>query len=205
MGGGQSPLLDPHEIEKLGLEYTLLDISGTELAKAPPLYHKVRSDICAPQENAQSNHYDLMFSRMLAEHVHSGKLMHQNIYALLRPGGYAFHFFPTLYSPAFVVNWLLPERAARWALDSVLRGRPHHEKFPALYSWCRGPGPRHMRRLQKIGYDVLDFRSFYGTAYLRHITIAGHLETYFHRLAQRRRSRLFTSYAWLLLRKPHPP
>src|ERR1700676_4457615 len=111
---------------------------------------------------------------MLAEHVRSGRLMHQNIYRLLRPGGYAFHFFPTLYSPAFVINRLLPERASQWALDRLLRGRPHHEKFPARYSWCRGPSPRNMRRLQDLGYHVVDVRSFYGTEYLSKIPIAAH-------------------------------
>ena len=46
---------------------------------------------------------------MLAEHVPDGYRFHSNLFELLKPGGVAFHFMPTLYSPPFVINRLLPE------------------------------------------------------------------------------------------------
>jgi SAM-dependent methyltransferase len=205
VGGGRSPLFSVDEVGELDLDYTVLDVSAAELALASPQYAKVTGDICSLRlDDSRVGSYDLVFSQMLAEHVSSGEAMHRNILRLLRPGGIAFHFFPTLYSPVFVANRLLPERLAQWTLRMVL-GREHHEKFPARYSWCYGPSPRRTQKLRALGYAVLAYRPFYGTAYLQSIPIARRLEQTFHRVAAKRLSRLFTSYAWVILQKPAAP
>jgi SAM-dependent methyltransferase len=205
VGGGRSPLFTLAEVAELDLDYTVLDVSAAELALASPQYARVIGDICSLRlDDSRVGSYDLVFSQMLAEHVSSGEAMHRNILRLLRPGGIAFHFFPTLYSPLFVANRLLPERLAQWTLRMVL-GRAHHEKFPAKYSWCYGPSPRRMQKFRALGYTVLAYRPFYGTEYLQSFPVARHLEQGFHRVAARRRSRLFTSYAWVVLQKPAAP
>lgn len=206
VGGGRSPLFTVDEVAELDLEYTVLDISAAELALTSPRYTKVIGDICTlGPDDSRAESYDLVFSHTLAEHVSSGEAMHRNILRLLRPGGIAFHFFPTLYSPAFVANRLFPERLAAWTLRFIYRGREQHEKFPAKYSWCYGPSPRRIRKFSALGYTVVDYRPFYGTAYLQFFPVARQLEHSFHRMAAKRRSRLFTSYAWLFLLKPAAP
>jgi hypothetical protein len=45
VGGGARPTLPLDFIQKHGLDYTVVDISDTELAKAPAEYHKVCADI----------------------------------------------------------------------------------------------------------------------------------------------------------------
>ena len=204
VGGGREPLFTVDEVAELDLDYTVLDISAAELALTSPHYTKVIGDICSlSSDDSRIGSYDLVFSRQLAEHVSSGEAMHRNIFQLLRPGGIAFHFFPTLFSPAFVANKLLPERLAQWTLRIVLGG--HHEKFPAKYSWCYGPSPRRMQKFTALGYTVIEYRPFYGTAYLQFFPVARRLEQSFHGMAAKRRSRLFTSYAWLILLKPVMP
>src|SRR4029078_10831447 len=96
IGGGANPLLPLEFIKKHNLEYIVLDVSAEELSKAPQGYIKILGDITANDIDHLKNDYDLVFSKMLAEHVQSGKKFHQNIKQLLKPGGIAFHFFPTL-------------------------------------------------------------------------------------------------------------
>jgi 2-polyprenyl-3-methyl-5-hydroxy-6-metoxy-1,4-benzoquinol methylase len=151
VGGGANPLLSPEFVLEHSLEYTLLDISQAELDKAAPQYQKVKADICAPNYTGQK--YDFVFSKMLAEHVVQGQQFHQNIYAMLAPGGIALHFFPTLYALPFLINRSIPEKLANFLL-SLFVGRDHyqHSKFPAYYSWCRGPSHRQIQNFEKLGY-----------------------------------------------------
>ena len=138
VGAGANPLFDEAFLRQHQLEYTALDISARELAKAPDCYHKVVGDICDPNLKIEGR-YDFVFSRMLAEHVKDGRAFHQNIFGLLQAGGRAFHFFPTLWALPFVINRILPERPSQWILDKLQGNRSqdgNHAKFPALYSWC---------------------------------------------------------------------
>jgi SAM-dependent methyltransferase len=199
VGAGRSPLLSAEEVERLGLAYTLLDVSAQELALAPDGFVRRRADICDPAA-VSGERYDFVFSIMLAEHVPDGRRMHENVFALLRPGGLAFHFFPTLWTPVFVLNRLLPEALARPFLD---RFYPRTwEKFPARYSWCRGPTPRMVSRLRGVGFRIEEFREFYGTGYLERVPVLRCLDRRLTAWAARRRVPYLTSYAYLVLRKP---
>ena len=96
IGGGRNPQLDPEFIEQNHIDYSLCDISKDELDLAPDNYCKVVADIGSPHLNIE-NEYDFMFSRMVAEHIKDGKQFHQNVFRMLKPGGVAFHFFPTFF------------------------------------------------------------------------------------------------------------
>lgn len=202
IGGGANPVLTPEYIATHGVKYTMIDIEAGELAKAPDCYAKLVGDVTSP-ECGDDNSYDLVFSTMLAEHVKSGEALHRNLFRILAPGGLAFHFFPTLYSPPFVANYLLPESLAGKLLDIFNpRDRFQRGKFPAHYSWCRGPSGGQLARLREIGYEIEMYRGFFGHTYYRRIpglrqmasSFAGHLVK--HPIPQ------LTSFAWLLLRKP---
>ena len=200
VGGGRLPMFSPPEIEELGVRYVLLDASQAELDFAPVNYQKVCADICDPRLEAG---YDLLFTKMLAEHVKDGAAMHRNILRLLVPGGMAFHFFPTLYHPAFLVNRVVPERLGRAAVAGLRQG-PAKEfiKFPAYYSHCYGPTPRSHRFFTNLGYEVLEYQPFYGSSYLGRIPLLREVEDAFARACAKWQSGTFTAFAWLLLRKP---
>ncbi|OAD23263.1 Methyltransferase type 11 [Candidatus Thiomargarita nelsonii] len=166
VGGGANPSLSPKFIEKHGLDYTVLDISADELKKAPDVYRKVQADIGDPNLIIDGEYYDLVFSRMLAEHVKRGYDFHNNILKMLSPNGVAFHFFPTLFALPFLVNYLLPERVA-YELINVLQPKirlkeGNKAKFPAYYSWCFGPLAHQIGRFEKLGYQVEEYWGFYG-------------------------------------------
>lgn len=164
VGGGANPTISLDAVARQGLEYTVLDISAAELAKAPEGYIKLQGDIASAGLELPGN-YDLIFSKMLAEHLPNGEVFHRNVHGLLRRGGIACHFFPTLYAPPFVLNRLLPERLADSVLRLLQRGRDQagrHAKFPAYYSWCRGPTKVQIRRFEGLGYQVKEYIGFFG-------------------------------------------
>ncbi len=165
IGGGANPLLDSGVVKASGIDYVVLDISADELAKAPADCRKIEADVCAEDFVGEGN-VDFAFSKMLAEHVRDGKTFHSNVGKILRPGGIAFHFFPTLYAAPFIANKLLPETLADSILDLVApRNRYRQGKFKAYYSWCRGPTPPQLRRLQSVGFEILEYKGFFGHEY----------------------------------------
>jgi SAM-dependent methyltransferase len=200
IGGGRKPLLDLPVVRELGVEYTVMDVSQGELDRAPEGYSTECADICDPAVTRLGERYDVVLSRMVAEHVPDGAAMHRNVLGILRPGGVAFHFFPTLYTPVFVANRLMPDRLT----DAVQRriAARDEPKFPARYSLCRGPTPRAVAALTAMGYEVEEYRPFYGTDYLKSVPVLGAIDDAIAAWAARRRNPWLTSYAFLRLRKP---
>lgn len=165
LGAGANPMLPADFVASRGIVYTLLDISQAELDKAPAGYLKVCADICGG-EPFSGGQYDFAFSRMLAEHVPDGARFHRNIRSLLREGGCALHLFPTLFALPFLTNALLPEALAEKLLHLLQPGRERsgvQGKFPARYSWCRGPMRSQIRRFERLGYEVEQYLGFYGS------------------------------------------
>lgn len=173
VGGGANPVAAVAEIQRLGVEYAVLDASGEELAKAPPEYVTLLADIDDPRAVerlvAERGPFDLVVSRWTAEHVPRGRRFHQQIHHLLRPGGTAVHLFPTLYSPVFVVNRVLPHSLSAVVVPHVDKSGRHrggaHESFRPYYSWCRGPTRRQLDRLANVGFTVRRYIGFFGHPY----------------------------------------
>ncbi len=203
VGGGANPEISLDVIEKHQLEYTLLDISIEELTKAPHGYNKIQADISSANLSLDGK-FDLIFSIMLAEHVPSGKEFHQNVFNLLRNGGYALHVFPTMYALPFLANQIIPEKFSQKLLCIL---SPHRKeikklKFPAYYSWCRGPIKSQINNLENLGYQVEEYVGFFGTpAYFRNIKPLKLLDKWTSSLLTQKPQPLITSYAYVLLRK----
>ena len=204
VGGGANPALSPAAVAEHGLSYTVLDVSAEELAKAPTGYRKLQADV-ASSAFAVDATFDAVFSRMVLEHVSDAETLHRNVFRLLKGGGVAFHFFPTLYALPFLVNRLLPHRV----LEAVLlRLQPHrghsgpHRKFPAFYAWCRGPTKRQLERFERLGYVVEEYTGFFGHDYYRSLPPLQRLEDAAASLLRRHPVPQLTSYAFVALRKP---
>jgi len=191
VGGGANPIFDLEYIKKKNIKYSILDISETELDKAPSGYNKIISDISHPQIEINGG-YNLIFSKMLAEHIKDAEQFHKNIFKLLDDKGIAVHFFPTLYSLPFLVNLLIPETLSSNLLRLLAPDRDLYQraKFPAYYNWCRGPLNSQIRKFNNIGFKVIDY-----------IGLFGH-ETYYNKFKiLRRLHKLKTDY---LLKHPLP-
>jgi SAM-dependent methyltransferase len=205
VGGGANPALPLDFVLRQGLEYTILDISLDELGKAPNDYMKVQGDISSPSLDLPERDYDLVFSKMLAEHIQNGETFHRNVYRLLGSSGRAFHFFPTLYAPPFMFNRLLPERLAEQVLNLLQSGREEsgkNKKFPAYYSWCRGPTRKQMRRFSGLGYQVEEYIGFFGhDPYYSKFPLLLRLHRTLSKWLERHPIPLLCSFTYVILRK----
>lgn len=204
VGGGANPMFPRELINERSLDYVIMDISQEELDKAPAGYRKVRADIVEDRTRLDCQ-FDLVFSKMLAEHVSSGEAFHRNVARLLRPGGIAVHFFPTLFAPPFVLNALLPERLAESVLHYVQTGRERsgkRAKFPAYYSWCRGPTRKQIALFEGLGFEVERYIGFFGHAgYYRKVPALERLHRRFSAWLVKHPIPQVSSFAWVVLRK----
>ena len=204
VGGGANPAFDRETIDRYGLDYVLLDIDESELDKAPPDYIKVCADITSRDLPLEPG-FDLVFSSWVAEHVEDPGAFHSSVLRLLAPGGRAVHLFPTLYALPFLVNRLVPERAAARVVRGLTPGRRFDEdegKFPARYRWCRGPTRRQVHRLVRSGYEVDEYHGYFGHEYFRRIKPLHAAEERVTRALLRRPWPAVTSWAMVVLRKP---
>jgi uncharacterized UPF0146 family protein len=202
-GGGANPLLSLDDIKARGIEYTVLDISAGELDKLPEGYRKVVRDLTSV-ENSFWEQFDLIFTKMLAEHVTNGELLHKNIYKMLKKGGMVVHFFPTLYAPPFILNKLMSEGISRIFLNFFApRNNILHSKFPAHYNWCRGPTKKMQQRLQRLGYDIVEYRGLFGhSGYYRRLPFLVQIHEHLVNLLLKHPVPACTSYAFVVLAKP---
>ncbi len=139
------------------------------------------------------------------EHVDDGERYYRNIFAALRPGGVTAHCFSTLYALPFLANRLLPEGLTSRLLDLFNpRDRYRQDKFPAHYSWSRGPSRRSIRRLRRLGYEVVEYRGYFGHPYYDRPALKPlrALEDAKAAWLCRHPIPALTSYAVVILRKP---
>ncbi len=202
IGGGANPLLGIDIINTLKVDYSILDISEEELSKAPAKYKKINADITS-SDIVMKPKFDMMFSKMLAEHVKDAKQFHKNVFNLLKPGGIAIHFFPTLYAFPFVINYILPEKMTYKLLNYFSpRDTFQNAKFPAYYSWCRGPTNRQINKFTSIGYEVMEYKGFYGhSSYYNKIPALKKLHNIKTKYLLNTPNPIFTSYAYVVLKK----
>lgn len=202
IGGGANPVVDMEFIGEHALEYHLLDISQPELEKAPVCYQKIHADIASTDFQAPKR-FDLIFSKMLAEHIPNAEQFHKNVLHSLADDGLAVHFFPTLFTIPFLVNYLLPERLTSTLLNFFSpRDRHQHEKFPAYYEWCRGPTHKQMQRFTDMGYEIVEYHGFFGhSGYYKRVPILKTLHALKTHYLLKNPHPALTSYAYVVLKK----
>jgi SAM-dependent methyltransferase len=204
IGAGAHPTLTSDRVRALGLSYTTNDISQEELDRADPTYIHLCHDLSGTELPARLHGaFDLVFSRMVNEHVRDGERYYRNIATILRPGGITTHWFSTLYALPFLTNRFMPELLSDRVLDVLApRNRSDHGKFKAYYSWGRGPTRRMVRRLEALGFEVLEYTGYFGhTYYRRRLRVLDFIEAKKAAWLSRHPHPLLTSYARLLLRK----
>ena len=205
VGSGANPTLSNGDVRRYGLRYITSDRDPGELGKADPAFEARCVDLeRGPIPGDLAGRCDLVFSRMVNEHIRDGRRYHANIYDMLSPGGVAVHAFSTLYTMPFLANYLMPSRVGNGVFNFFApRDRHQHDKFRAYYSWSRGPMPRAVRQFQQLGYDVASYDGYFGHLYYRsRMPLLDRLEQAKTRLLLRLRLPLFCSYAVIVLRKP---
>jgi 2-polyprenyl-3-methyl-5-hydroxy-6-metoxy-1,4-benzoquinol methylase len=171
------------------------------LSKAPENYTKILADIASPNFKIDTK-FDLVFSKMLAEHIIDAEQFHKNILSCLNYNGLAVHYFPTLYTLPFFINYIIPDHLADILLHIFdPRDRHQHAKFPAYYRWCRGPTRKQIQRFISLGYDVVEYRGFWGHGYYNKIKVLDKIESIKTNFLLQHPNPFFTSYAYVVLKK----
>jgi SAM-dependent methyltransferase len=202
IGSGANPTLDAETARRFGLHYITSDSNEAELDKAPPGLEARLLDLDSEQlPDDLLSRCDIVFSRMVNEHVTDAERYHNNILQLLAPGGIAVHCFSTLYAFPFVVNALVSGAASEWLLDFATRRR-HHSKFPARYSWSRGPTASMLRRFEKMGYEVMSYKGYFGHWYYSRVKPLQDLEFWKASALLAFPNPFLCSYAMVTLRRP---
>lgn len=203
IGGGANPTIPLDEVRARGLRYTTNDVSAEELAKADPRYQTLCLDMSATlPPSIERGTFDLVFSRMVNEHVVDGSRYYRNIHELLATDGLTAHCSSTLYAFPFLVNRLLPEAVSDRLLASFNPRDLHQQgKFRAYYSWCRGPSKRMVARFNAIGFTVEDYRGYFGHPYYGRVPWLQGLEEHKARWLVTHPVGWLTSYMAVILRK----
>jgi SAM-dependent methyltransferase len=202
IGSGANPTLPSNVIADTNLYYVANDADPEELNKADPAFRRWVGDVSDGVPEEMAGNFDLVFSRMVNEHIEDGRNYHANIHRLLAPGGISAHCFSTLYSLPFVTNRLLPERIG----DSILhmfdpRDRVKRGKFRAYYSWSRGPSRRMISRFESLGFEVVNYVGYFGHGYYWRWPIIHRLELIKSRALVARPIPALCSFAMLIARK----
>lgn len=210
VGGGANPIVSSRKIRQVGLEYVILDDSSGELEKAPAGYQTFKGSVLDRGRMSELLHqrgaFDVVASRWAAEHMPDGHAFHRQVFEMLKPGGTAVHLFPTLYSPVFLANRVLPGALSSALLERGSRGGRtedgRHAKFRSYYSWCRGPSPRQLRRLQRVGFTIDRYIGFFGHGYYRRVKPIDRLHRAVTDVLLAHPLAGMTSFALVVLRRP---
>jgi SAM-dependent methyltransferase len=204
VGSGANPTLCPDIVAALKIRYTANDVSHAELVKSDRVFDRwvcnLATDEIPPQMRGR---FDLVFSRMVNEHISDAQTYHAKIHSLLKPGGLAAHCFSTLYSLPFVANRILPESMSAVLLNLFGRRDLHkHGKFRTYYSWCRGPSSTMISRFEALGYEVAEYAGYFGHNYYIGVPVLHRLECLKARMLLAKPIATLCSYSMLIVRKP---
>jgi SAM-dependent methyltransferase len=204
VGGGGTPVVRLARIRDSDLKYVVVDISQSQLDRVPAGYPLVLGDILDAQTVSsvleQHGPFDVAISRWSAEHMRDGRVFHEHVFSLLRPGGVAVHLFPTLYALPFLANRLLLQQWSA-AIHHWLFPKAKF-KFPAYYSWCRGPTRRQLERIEAIGFSVERYVGFYGHSFYAPIKPLHRAHKRFTAMLVEHPNAGATSFALAVLRRP---
>ena len=202
VGAGANPTIRPEFINQHQLNYVISDVDDVELKKSNDFYSKLVVDLSSSNFSL-SQKFDLVFSRMVGEHITNAKAFHKNVFSILNNNGVSFHCFSTLYSFPFLVNKIIPAGLSEFILDKISpRDKHFHRKFKAHYNWSRGPSKKMISQFENIGFEVIEYVGYFGHNYYIKFPVLNKLEHIKSKILLKFPVPILTSYAHLILKKP---
>jgi hypothetical protein len=123
IGGGANPAVAQDFAHPHGLSYVAIDADPDELAKAGP-GQQLAFDLCGVSGQIPGAPYDLIFSRMTAEHFSNVELAYRNILCSLNPGGLTVHSFASFVRASFCGQPAVARRGFGLAATAGESARP---------------------------------------------------------------------------------
>ena len=199
IGGGANPFLTKEQVVDYKLDYTVVDISEEEIEKNATRYFQ--NEVCDLSIKPLDRKFDLIFSKMVLEHISKPDQLHKNIYGMLNEGGRVIHFYATMYGLPSMLNLVLPDTLSDFIVYK-LQGRDSHDngKFEAYYNQCFGPTELAKKRYRTYGYEIEEFNGFLGHDYLKKIYFLSTMERMWNYLILKINSPYFCSNAIVILK-----
>ncbi len=163
VGSGRRPTI-PLEERPPGCHYVGLDLSASELARAPDgSYDEVWVADVVDHLAALEGQFDLVISWQVLEHVKPLDAAFGNFHSYLRPGGRFIGQFSGTFAFFALGSRVIPHSVAKWAMKTLLDRDPE-TVFPATYHHCWDGA---LRRILKpwSSYEIVPRYS--GAPYLR--------------------------------------
>ena len=200
IGGGRNPTFTPDQYLEQGGSYTINDIEQSELDAAPPGYKQLLFDVSAKDGPINEQAYDLAFSCMVFEHVRDGAQAWHNVHRMLKPGGMAVAFIPTLYALPYIANLALPEWVSRAIVKALFPNRTDESnpKFPAYYSHCFAMESKLSPVLRNAGFAEWRVVPFYGHDYFEKLPIVRSADKALSLIAKRRNWTALAAYSYII-------
>lgn len=135
VGGGKQPFVSVTEKAGKGLTVVGIDISATELEKAPAgAYDEA---ICADiAKYLGRGDGDIVFCQAVLEHVQDTEGAMKSIASILKPGGRALIFVPSRNAVFARLNLLLPQSLKQKLLFTIYPSARAAQGFPSYYHRC---------------------------------------------------------------------
>lgn len=202
IGAGRRPLMTAAEIKEFKINYTANDYAESELNLIQFPVNQAVFDACGDLPVNYFNKFDVICSKMVQEHVKSGKIFYSNIFNLLRCGGIAINFHPTLFCPPFLINRMLPTQISDTILSSLSsdRNESNIPKFPAAYEFCYSL-PRIETLIKEVGFSSVAIIPFYHHEYFKAFPVIRWIDDKISFWARTHDIRFFSSYAYTLVQK----
>lgn len=162
IGGGKQPHVDIAKKNGLGLTVVGVDISQSELDRAPigAYDETICADIASVDGVADG---DLIICQAVLEHVRDTEGAMQSIASILKLGGKALIFVPSRNAVFARLNILLPENLKRKILYGIYPSTSAAQGFPSFYNKCT---PNDMAEMaNRYGLVVVESRFYYISSY----------------------------------------
>ncbi|MBX3645663.1 MAG: methyltransferase domain-containing protein [Rubrivivax sp.] len=162
VGGGKQPFFDLAKKQELSLRVTGIDISASELGRAPPGAYDstMAADICSFRGNQDA---DLVVCQALLEHVPDTQAALAAIASILKPGGVCVLFVPCRNAPFARLNLWLPENWKRFILFTLFPSARHAQGFRSYYDRCTPS--RFGQMAEGVGLSTVDLKRYYMSSY----------------------------------------
>ena len=168
VGGGRHPFLSAERKRVLDVHVMGLDINPDELAHAPAGCYD--ATVCADITHyAGDGMADVVFCQAVLQHVSDVEAALTSVISLLKPGGVAVLFVPSLNAVYARLNMLLPEPLRRWLLFAIypqIYPQAHAIVGVVRYYYDRCTPGDFTRLAASTGAPMVECRCYYMSAYL---------------------------------------
>jgi ubiquinone/menaquinone biosynthesis C-methylase UbiE len=200
IGGGRSSAFASLRSPQSTARIVAVDVSATELELNADADEKRVADVTRNLPFGDGD-VDLVTSSAVLEHLRPLEVFVAESSRVLKPGGYAIHYFSTKFALYAIANQLLPQPISKRIIHFIAPGTEGIVGFPAYYDRCYASAITRMHEAH--GFELLELRASYYQSDYFHFLVPLYLVSALWDLASYAAGvKNLASYLLLVARKP---